>query len=130
MKRYTIVRTNTFASVLKADGTLTVMAASTKGSTISGSDGEVCSVLVRIGEDMVSGDYELQLSDISISDIHAQSHDVALVTATLTVGESTGIEDLSPLTSHPSSHAYDLQGRQAINGKGLIIRDGKKFIRH
>ena len=38
MKRYTIVRTNTFASVLKADGTLTVMAASTNGSAIEGCD--------------------------------------------------------------------------------------------
>ena len=123
--------TNTFASVLKADGTLTVMAASTNGSAISGSDGEVCSVRVRVGETMANGDYELQLSDISISDIRARSHDVALVAATLTVGEPTAIDDarLSPLTSHPTPQTYDLQGRQAVSGKGIVIREGRKYVR-
>jgi len=107
------------------------MAASTNGSAISGSDGEVCTVRVRVGESMANGDYELQLSDISISDIRARSHDVALVTATLTVGEPTAIDDarLSPLTSHPTPQTYDLQGRQAVGGKGIVIRDGRKYVR-
>jgi len=84
---------------------------------------------------MANGDYELQLSDISISDIRARSHDVALVTATLTVGEPTAIDDArltsqpSSLTSHPTPQTYDLQGRQTVGGKGIVIREGRKYVR-
>ena len=130
-KRTTATRTNTFTSAVQSDGSLTVMAASTNGSSISVGDGEVCTVKVRIASDMAEGDYALLMRDVAISDTHAKSHDVALVTATLTVGEPTAIDDarLSPLTSHPSPQTYDLQGRQAVNGKGIVIRDGRKYMR-
>ena len=67
------------------------------------------------------------------------------MTATLTVGEPTGIDDTrlpaltshpsaqtthpSPQTAHPTPQTYDLQGRQAVGGKGIVIREGRKYVR-
>jgi hypothetical protein len=46
------------------------------------------------------------------------------------VGTLTGIEELRP-NSEPEvqgSELYDLSGRRIINGKGLRIRRGRKFV--
>jgi len=151
--RTTPERTNTFATSVLPDGTLKVMAASTKGAAIAAGDGEVCTVRVQATADIAQGDYPLLLSDVAISDTHAKSCDVAHEEATLTVDEVSAIDDarLSPFTSHPlplSSHpssltshpipqTYDLQGRrlhrQPSGEKGqqkggIYIREGRKYV--
>ena len=137
--RTTPERTNTFATSVLPDGTLKVMAASTKGAAIAAGDGEVCTVRVQATADIAQGDYPLLLSDVAISDTHAKSCDVAHEEATLTVDEVSAIDDarLSPFTSHPIPQSYDLQGRrlhrQPSGEKGqqkggIYIREGRKYV--
>ena len=134
-ERTTAARTNTFASTVRADGSLMVMAASTNGSKIGAGDGEVCTVRVRIADDMVEGEYGLLLRDIAISDAKAKSHDVALVETTLTIGTVNGIEEMeaSPTMRRADTGAYpyDLQGRRVTDEprKGIYIRDGRKYVK-
>ena len=137
--RTTSERTNTFATSILSDGTLKVMAASTKGAAIAAGDGEVCTIRVRAAADMREGDYALLFSDVAISDTHAMSCGVAFKEAMLTVNEVSAIKGapLSPLTSHPTSQTYDLQGRQlhrqpsGEKGQqkgGIYIREGRKYV--
>lgn len=126
--RTTANRTNTFQSALQPDGSLRVMAASTNASTFSGTDGEVCTVRLKLAEDMPEGDYTLLLSDVAISDTKAQSHNVEQIETTLTVSDASGIEGVLSPGSAKAGKTYDLQGRPAQSGKGLRLRDGRKFI--
>ena len=66
---------------------LRVIAASTNGSAISPGEGEVCTVRVRIPAGYFEGQYTLRLQNISISDTEACSHDVALMTSSITVSD-------------------------------------------
>ena len=50
-------------------------------------DGEVCTIRVCIPTDMNVGQYQLRLQNISISDTEACSHDVELMTSTMTVSD-------------------------------------------
>ena len=127
-ERTTARRTNTFQAAMQDDGSLRVMAASTNASTFSGTDGEVCTVRVKLSADIAKGDYALLLRNVAISDTHAQSHDVAEVEATLTVSEASGIEEIANAEKAGKGRLYDLQGRRAQNSKGLLLRDGRKFI--
>lgn len=127
-ERTTARRTNTFQVAMQDDGSLRVMAASTNASTFSGTDGEVCTVRVKLSADIAKGDYALLLRNVAISDSHAQSHDVELVEATLTVSEASGIEEIANAEKAGKGRLYDLQGRRAQNSKGLLLRDGRKFI--
>ena len=90
-ERTTTDRTNTFATSLQPDGSLKVMAASTKGLAIVSGNGEVCTIRVRVDSSLKAGTYTLRLNDIAISDPQAKSHGAALAEAALTVGDSQGI---------------------------------------
>jgi hypothetical protein len=126
--RTTASRTNTFQSALQPDGSLRVMAASTNASTFSGTDGEVCTVRLKLAEDMPEGDYTLLLSDVAISDTKAQSHNVEQIETTLTVSDASDIEGVLSPGSAKAQKTYDLQGRPAQSGKGILLRNGRKFI--
>lgn len=126
--RTTASRTNTFQSALQPDGSLRVMAASTNASTFSGTDGEVCTVRLKLAEDMPEGDYALLLNDVAISDTQAQSHNVEQIETTLTVSDASGIEGVLSPGSAKAQKTYDLQGRPAQSGKGILLRNGRKFI--
>jgi len=89
-ERTTPDRTDTFMSALLTTyqgSAVRVIAASSVCSAIPAGDGEVCTVRVRIPVGMTEGEYEVQLRKISIADTLARSHDVELMTSTITVHE-------------------------------------------
>lgn len=87
-ERTTPDRTDTFMSAMLSayqGSAVRVIAASSVCSAIPAGDGEVCTVKVRIPADMAEDEYEVQLRKISIADTLARSHDVELMTSTITV---------------------------------------------
>lgn len=130
--------------------TLRVVVPSSNGAVIKTGDGEVCTVRVKTDKTIEEidnplwgkGICRLQLKDISVSGSNAQSYDVPWTTAVVTVktpqpngaigtdyeGESTGIEEKAMTAKAKTGKAYDLQGRPVQKGKGLILRDGRKYI--
>ena len=122
-------KTNTFESVIRPDGALRVMAASTNGSVISGSDGEVALVTILVDKDVQPGIYPLLLREIAISDSDARSYDTDAVRTTITVldGASNIHEVMSP--RHFDNHIYNLQGQRVTTlTKGIYIKNGRKFV--
>lgn len=130
--------------------TLRVVVPSSNGAVIKTGYGEVCTVRVKTDKTIEEidnplwgkGICRLQLKNISVSDSETQSYDVPWTTAVVTVktpqpngaigtdyeGESTGIEEKAMTAKAKTGKAYDLQGRPVQNGKGLILRDGRKYI--
>lgn len=130
-ERTTARRTNTFQAAMQPDGSLRVMAASTNASVFTGNDGEVCIVKVRLADDMALGDHALLLRDVAISDANAQSHNIKLVEATLTVSDAAGIDEMMNNKQHTMAAIYDLQGRRVTNTSrpGIYIRDCHKVVK-
>jgi hypothetical protein len=106
------------------------MAASTNASVFTGNDGEVCTVKVRLADDMALGDHALLLRDVAISDANAQSHNIKLVEATLTVSDAAGIDEMMNNKPHTTTAIYDLQGRRVIGTPrpGIYIQQVRKQV--
>ena len=85
-ERTTARKTNTFDTAFLGNGLLRVIAGSTNGSTISGNDGEVATIKLKIDNSVAAGSYPVALRNIAISDVNAVSHDVAYVKSTMTIG--------------------------------------------
>lgn len=84
--RTTAAQTNSFSAAIQSNGALRVIAASTNGSVISGTDGEVAKVIVNISNEIDEGDYSLILRDIAISEHNSsESYNVDYVKSTLTI---------------------------------------------
>ena len=130
-ERTTTRRTNTFQAAMQPDGSLRVMAASTNASVFTDNDGEVCTVKVRLADDMALGDHALLLRDVAISDANAQSHNIKLVEATLTVSDAAGIDEMMNNKQHTMAAIYDLQGRRVTNTSrpSIYIRDCHKVVK-
>ncbi len=88
-ERTTEKKTNYFDSNIMEDGALRVLASSTGGYTISGTDGEIVQVVVNISEDMEEGDYPIVLREIALSDNNSQGYETAYVKSTLTLSAYT-----------------------------------------
>ncbi len=79
-------KTNSFDAAFQEDGSLRVLAASTNGSTISGTDGEIVTVKVNVDGNLPEGDYTLLLKNISLSEgSNAVSHRTDQVKGKLTI---------------------------------------------
>lgn len=81
--RTTIRKTNYFDAAPSADGYFHVICStSAKNATtnmlyvFSGNDGEVCTIVINIDESLTSGDYELILKNIVITDINSVGHPI------------------------------------------------------
>ena len=84
--RTTAAKTNSFSAAIQSNGVLRVIAASTNGSVISGTDGEVAKVIVNISNEIDEGDYSLILKNIAISEHNSSgSYNVDYVKSTLTI---------------------------------------------
>ena len=123
-------KTNSFDAVIRLDGALRVLAASTNGSSISGNDGEIVLVTVNVDPNMVAGEYPLIMREIAISDVHAVSHRTDLQESTITIlnnGISTNINGMDNLDNN--AEWYTLDGKK-LNGKpkakGVYIMNRKK----
>ena len=88
-ERTTEKKTNYFDSNILENGALRVLASSTGGYTISGTDGEIAQVVVSINEDMEEGDYPIILREIALSDKNSQGYETNYVKSTLTLSDYT-----------------------------------------
>lgn len=84
-ERTTSNKTNHFDAEFKLDGSLNIQAYSSRGYTISGNDGEVALVTVKISNDMEAGEYPIILRNIAIADENSVTYTVDYVKTTLTV---------------------------------------------
>ncbi|MBQ0158459.1 MAG: hypothetical protein KBS47_05585, partial [Bacteroidales bacterium] len=66
--RTTAAKTNTFDASIVSDGTLMVLAASTKNYKFEGSDGEVVTVKMHAADDLAVGTYDLAIDRIELTD--------------------------------------------------------------
>ena len=123
-------KTNSFDAVIRSDGALRVLAASTNGSSISGNDGEIAVVTVNVASGMEAGEYPLIMKEIAISDVDAVSHRTILQESTITIlnnGITTSIDSVDDVDDN--AEWYTLDGKK-LNGKpkakGVYIMNGKK----
>ena len=130
MERTDPRKTNSFDAVIRPDGALRVLAASTNGSSISGNDGEIVLVTINIASGMEVGEYPLIMKEIAISDVDAVSHRTDLQESTITIlnnGISTNINGMDNLDNN--AEWYTLDGKK-LNGKpkakGVYIMNRKK----
>lgn len=82
-------KTDFFSSAPQADGSIRVMASSTKSYTFDGNDGEVATIKVNLDPGMAEGDYEIVMRNIVMSDADAKTYKVDKEVATLTVVKKT-----------------------------------------
>ncbi len=129
-ERTTARKTNSFNAVIRQDGSLRVLAASSNGSSISGNDGEVALVTIHIDSSLTAGEYLLQLKNIAISDVDAVSHRTELLESIITIlgsGITTGIDGIKD--QNENAEWYTMDGRR-LSGKpktkGVYITNGKK----
>lgn len=98
--RTDLSKTNHFDADFKLDGTLNIQAYSSKGRAISGNDGEVAIITIKIAGDMPLGTYPLKLTNIAISDENSVTYTVDFVETSIVIvkGDSRTILDESSLT--------------------------------
>lgn len=70
--RTTAKRTDLFNSVIRADGSLRVLAASTKTYSFSGNDGEIIQIKVKVADNMKNGDYPIIFKNVELSSTKAK----------------------------------------------------------
>lgn len=129
-KRTTARKTGTFESAIQPNGALRVFAASTNGSVISGNDGEVALVTVKIDENMAGGTYALILKEIAISDIDAQSHDTDMVETSITITNASSVGSALAADTDDSPY-YNIEGQKIKKprAKSVYIQNGRKFVK-
>lgn len=85
-QRTTSAKTNYFDSAKQPDGSVRVMASSTKNYTFSGNDGEVATISINVADDVEDGKYPIVFKNIVLSDAAANSYETERVEVELTVG--------------------------------------------
>ena len=130
-ERTTTRKTNSFDAVILPDGGLRVLAASTNASAISGHDGEVAQVKVRIDSDVPTGTYLLTLKEIAVSDVDCVSHRTDELVSGITVvsREPTSLRNVE--TDGDDDNTYYNMSGQRINKpsrSGVYIQRGKKVV--
>ena len=131
-ERTTARKTNTFDTAFLGNGLLRVIAGSTNGSTISGNDGEVATIKLKIDNSVAAGSYPIALRNIAISDVNAVSHDVAYVKSTMTIGgglmgDANGdgvvnVFDVTAMVNYilgTTSEAFVFEAAD-VNGDGIV----------
>lgn len=117
-ERTTTRNTNTFDSALQADGSVRVLAGSTKSKTFEGTDGEVCTITVKAAEGIAEGTYTVVLKNIIMSDATGKTYKVDRSETAVTIGTATGIREIS---------TGSVNGKYLKDGKLIIIRNGKQY---
>lgn len=89
LERTTAAKTNYFDSAEQPDGSVRVMASSTKNYTFSGNDGEVATIKIKVADDIAEGTYPVILKNIVLSDPASQSYETEKIEVELTVGSES-----------------------------------------
>lgn len=88
-ERTSAKKTDFFNSAVQPDGSLRVMASSTRSYTFDGEDGEVAKVTLDVNADMAEGDYDIVMKNIVLSDANSYTYKVDEKKAPLTVVKKT-----------------------------------------
>ncbi len=103
--------TNHFDADFKLDGTLNIQAYSSKGRAISGNDGEVALITLKIAGDMQPGTYPLQLKNIAVSDENSVTYTVDLVESSIEIVGGDGYTILDEKSTELPDEAEDVNVR-------------------
>ena len=117
--RTTARKTNTFDSAAQKDGSVRVLAGSTKSETFSGTDGEVAIITANVAAGLADGEYKVVLKNIIMSDKTGQTYKVDSSEAIITVGSATGINTIDTKAVR--------NGKYLQNGNIVIVNNGKQF---
>ena len=118
-ERTTARNTNTFDSAKQLDGSVRVLAGSTKSKTIEGNDGEVAIITANVAAGLADGEYKVVLKNIIMSDATGKTYKVDSSEATITVASATGISNVN---------ANALQnGKFVKDGRLVIVKANKLY---
>lgn len=73
LKRTTAKNTDYFNSAKRKDGAIRVLCASTRAVPFSDNDGEVCTIQLKVGDNVAPGTYPITLKEVVISDVDANA---------------------------------------------------------
>ena len=118
-ERTTTRNTNTFDSALQKDGSVRVLAGSTKSKTFSGTDGEVAIITVNVDKDIAAGVYTIVFKNIVMSDEVGNTYKVERSECDVTVGSADGINQVTTASA--------LNGKYVEAGKVVILNNGKQY---
>lgn len=91
------------------DGVYRVGILGTAGLPFDGNDGEVFTITVNIPEDMLAGDYTIEMTEMELTDTSNKSYTTESVKSTLTVqSTATGISSVS---IDDASNIYNISGQ-------------------
>lgn len=108
-ERTTSRKTDYFSSALQSDGSIRIMANSTRSNTIEGTDGEVCTIQLQIAPDLANGSYPISFKNIVLTDANSQTTKVALIETALNIGRDpydlngdgkVDVQDVTFLVNH------------------------------
>ena len=103
--------TNHFDADFKLDGTLNIQAYSSKGRAISGNDGEVALITLKIADNMLLGTYPLQLKNIAVGDENSVTYTVDLVESSIEIVGGDGYTILDEKSTELPDEAEDVNVR-------------------
>lgn len=103
--------TNHFDADFKLDGTLNIQAYSSKGRAISGNDGEVALITLKIADNMLPGTYPLQLKNIAVGDENSVTYTVDLVESSIEIVGGDGYTILDEKSTELPDEAEDVNVR-------------------
>lgn len=135
-ERTTATKTNTFDSSLMSDGSIRVLAASTRNYPFSGNDGEVCIIKLNVSEDLPAGDYPIILKNIELTNAQGQTWNVERLKRTITVkdyqlGDANGdgrvsVGDFSAVANHilgTTPEGFNLGAADANQDNNISVGD-------
>ena len=94
----------------------------------TGESGDVLLITVKAADDIAVGDVEIKITNTVLSRQNGTTYKPADCTATVTVTDGTGIDDVKGENGEVKT-IYDLQGRKVeVPSDGLYIIDGKKVV--
>lgn len=73
LKRTTAKNTDYFNSAKRKDGAIRVLCASTRAVPFSDNDGEVCTIQLKVGDNVAPDTYPITLKEVVISDVDANA---------------------------------------------------------
>ena len=117
-ERTTSKKTNNFNADFKLDGTLNIQAYSTNGSSISGNDGEIATIVLNIGANVPQDTYPIFIRNIAVSDVNAASHRTDEVQTAVTVTEPANYDmllDETSTTAPTEATGVDVKVKRTIN---------------
>lgn len=135
-ERTTAAKTNTFDSSLMSDGSIRVLAASTRNYAFSGNDGEVCKIKLNVNENLPAGEYPIIIKNIELTNAQGQTWNVERLKRTITVkdyqlGDANGdgrvsVGDFSAIANHilgSTPDGFNLGAADANQDNNISVGD-------